>query len=348
MNAAPREVKTTCCYCGVGCGILAGTDGAQVTAVRGDPDHPANFGRLCSKGANLHHSASPLLRQQVRALAPELRRGRAGPRSAASWDDSLDFVAANNAALINLHLATGQIGKPGAGPFSLTGQPNAMGGREVGGMANLLSGHRDLNSAQDRAEVAALWGVPDVPAKVGKTAVELFDALADGSVKMVWIACTNPAQSMPDQKRVRAALEKAELVREIEARFGIDGAGVLRYDDAKRGNARHLLVRDGKLGAVALAGDIAAEAWLRQTLEAESPVAALGRLLLAPSATAPQGFKARGRIVCGCFNVAESEIKAELGGMAAGVDRLAGLQGKLKCGTNCGSCLPELRQMAHG
>ena len=68
-----------------------------------------------------------------------------------------------NAALINLHLLTGQIGKPGAGPFSLTGQPNAMGGREVGGLANLLSAHRDLNNSQHRAEVAALWGVEDVP-----------------------------------------------------------------------------------------------------------------------------------------------------------------------------------------
>ena len=98
--------------------------------------------------------------------------------------------AAKNAALINLHLATGQIGKPGAGPFSLTGQPNAMGGREVGGMANLLSGHRDLNNAAHRAEVAALWGVPSVPQQVGKTAVEMFQAAADGEIKALWIACT--------------------------------------------------------------------------------------------------------------------------------------------------------------
>jgi len=119
---------------------------------------------------------------------------------------------AKNAALINLHLATGQIGKPGAGPFSLTGQPNAMGGREVGGLANLLSAHRDLANPQHRAEVAALWGVDAVPSKPGLTAVELFDALAAGSVKMVWIACTNPAQSMPDQTTVRAGLARAELV----------------------------------------------------------------------------------------------------------------------------------------
>jgi assimilatory nitrate reductase catalytic subunit len=117
-----------------------------------------------------------------------------------------------NSALINLHLATGQIGKPGAGPFSLTGQPNAMGGREVGGMANLLSAHRDLASESDRAEVAAFWGVDRVPARPGRTAVEMFDAVRRGEIKAIWIACTNPAQSMPDAGSVREALEHAEFV----------------------------------------------------------------------------------------------------------------------------------------
>lgn len=117
-----------------------------------------------------------------------------------------------NAALINLHLATGQIGKKGAGPFSLTGQPNAMGGREVGGMANLLSGHRDLANPEHRDEVAQLWGVNSVPAKAGKTAVEMFDAVKDGSIKAIWIACTNPAHSMPDLNKVLSALNAAELV----------------------------------------------------------------------------------------------------------------------------------------
>jgi len=124
---------------------------------------------------------------------------------------------AKNAALINLHLATGQIGKPGAGPFSLTGQPNAMGGREVGGMANLLSAHRDLANPQHRAEVAALWCVADVPGQPGKTAVEMFQAAADGEIKALWIACTNPAQSMPDQATVRRALQRAEFVVVQEA-----------------------------------------------------------------------------------------------------------------------------------
>ncbi|MFZ3126369.1 MAG: molybdopterin-dependent oxidoreductase [Acidovorax sp.] len=124
---------------------------------------------------------------------------------------------AKNAALINLHLATGQIGKPGAGPLSLTGQPNAMGGREVGGMANQLSAHRDLANPQHRAEMAALWGVADVPGKPGKTAVEMFQAAADGEIKALWIACTNPAQSMPDQATVRRALQRAEFVVVQEA-----------------------------------------------------------------------------------------------------------------------------------
>ncbi len=122
-----------------------------------------------------------------------------------------------NAALINLHLATGQIGKPGAGPFSLTGQPNAMGGREVGGMANLLSAHRDLGNAQQREEVAAMWGVPSVPSQPGKTAVDMFEAAARGEIKALWIACTNPAQSLPDQATVRRALETAEFVVVQEA-----------------------------------------------------------------------------------------------------------------------------------
>jgi assimilatory nitrate reductase catalytic subunit len=151
----------------------------------------------------------------------------------------------------------------------------------------------------------------------------------------------------------RAADEYAavpELTREIEARFGIAGADVLRYDDTRRGNTRHILVRDGKLAAVSMAGDLSAESWLKQYLENEQPVAALGRMLLMPSDKPPQGFKARGRIVCNCFNVAESEIGVVLAGQdlinhGLPEARLASLQEKLKCGTNCGSCVPELKQI---
>lgn len=432
----PITTRSTCPYCGVGCGVLIDSVGSQITAVRGDPQHPANFGKLCTKGQTLHLTASPAIAQQTRLLQPMRRLQRGAPAQAMAWDAALNlatdrfasvieqhgpdavgfyisgqlltedyyafnklakgligtnnvdtnsrlcmssavagykltlgadappacyddvnhaqclfivgsnaafthpvlfrrieeakkanpamkvivadprrtdtagfadlflplqpgsdvmlfhgllhimlwegwidstYIAAHttgfdalkslvrehtpervaqacglkkedlftaaqwfatspatlslycqglnqsssgtakNATLINLHLATGQIGKPGAGPFSLTGQPNAMGGREVGGLANLLSAHRDLANPAHRAEVAALWGVPDVPEKPGLTAVEMFQAAADGQVKALWIACTNPAQSMPDQATVRRALQRAEFVVVQEA-----------------------------------------------------------------------------------------------------------------------------------
>ena len=433
------EVKSTCCYCGVGCGVLIEHDGMRITGVRGDPEHPANLGRLCTKGASLHLAARPA----SRLLHPELRaqRGAAGQR--VNWAQALDTAAArfaeiirahgpnsvafyvsgqlltedyyvfnklakgligtnnidtnsrlcmssavagykqtlgvdappccyediaqagtlliaganpavahpivfrriedakaanpalkvividprrsetaeiadlhlalrpgtdialfngllnilinegwldpayiaahtegfdrlreivrsytparvaelcglasadlllaarwfaqngpalslycqglnqsahgthNNAALIHLHLATGQIGKPGAGPFSLTGQPNAMGGREVGGLANLLPAHRDLANPEHRAEIARFWGVPQVPEQPGKAAVDLFRALQTGEIKAVWIACTNPAQSLPNQPAVRAALRSAEFVVLQEAFADTDTA----------------------------------------------------------------------------------------------------------------------------
>ncbi len=424
-----QETKSTCCYCGVGCGVIIQSKGNRIVGVRGDPEHPANFGRLCTKGSTLHLTARED-RLSARALHPELRTSRQDKRSRVTWDEALEHAAQRfadiirqhgpesvafyisgqlltedyyvfnklakglvgtnnvdtnsrlcmssavsgykatlgadappacyedidhagclfivgsntafahpilfrrieeartrnpalklvvadprrtdtaqgadlflpiqpgtdvalfngmlhvllweglvdinyinshtqgfdklretvrgytpkmvadicgipeadiitaakwfgagptlslycqglnqsssgtdkNAALINLHLATGQVGKPGMGPFSLTGQPNAMGGREVGGMANLLSAHRNLADPQHRAEVAQLWGVDSVPDQPGKTAVELFDAMESGEIKAVWIACTNPAHSMPDAGRVRAALERAEFV----------------------------------------------------------------------------------------------------------------------------------------
>ena len=420
-------VKSTCCYCGTGCGVEIDVDHGQVLAVRGDPEHPANFGRLCTKGLTLAHT----LHADSRLTEPRLRPGRLGSGQAVSWDVALDTVserlaaiiaehgpesvafylsgqmltedyyvynklargligtphvdtnsrlcmssavtgyklalgadappcsyedfdhadcvliagsnmayahpvlfrrleaarAANpkmklivvdprrtdtaasadlhlaiqpgtdvalfngmlhaliwddrldrdfinahtegfaelrhavreytpkmaadicgiseealltaarwfgeagaalslwcmglnqsahgsdkNLALINLHLATGQIGRPGAGPFSLTGQPNAKGGREVGGLATALSGHRDPANPQHRAEVAAIWGVDALPATPGKTAIPMFDAIAAGQIKALWIVCTNPAHSMPDANKVREALAACELV----------------------------------------------------------------------------------------------------------------------------------------
>ena len=421
-----KQTKSTCCYCGVGCGVIIHSENDKIIDVKGDPQHPANFGRLCTKGSTLHLSA----KLDNRLLYPELRANRDLPRKRATWDESLDlavekfaktiethgpdsvafyisgqlltedyyvfnklakgligtnnvdtnsrlcmssavagykatlgsdappacyedidhtaclFIAGSNtafahpiiyrriedakaknpdlkivvvdprqtdtakaadlhlailpgtdvalfngmlhimlweglldhayiekytngfaelketvreytpkmvadicgikeadiitaakwfgkgpslsmycmglnqsvngtdknAALINLHLATGQIGKPGAGPFSLTGQPNAMGGREVGGMANLLSGHRDLANPEHRAEIAKFWGVDSVPETPGKAAIAMFDAVKEGSIKAIWIACTNPAHSMPDLNNVVEALDVAEFV----------------------------------------------------------------------------------------------------------------------------------------
>jgi assimilatory nitrate reductase catalytic subunit len=429
------ETRSTCPYCGVGCGVIIESDGGEITGVRGDPGHPANFGRLCTKGQSLHLTASVSVTRQARLLLPMRRATRGAVPQAVGWDAALDevanrfadvvqskgpdavglyvsgqlltedyyvfnklakgllgtnnidtnsrlcmssavagykatlgadappcsyedldhagtvFIAGSNmawahpilmrrledakrakpaqkwivvdprrtetadaadlhlqilpgtdvalfnglahlllwegfadrrfidahtsgfeglrdavrnctpaltaqlcgikeealvqaarwfgagptlslycqglnqsvagtdknAALINLHLVTGQIGKPGAGPFSLTGQPNAMGGREVGGLANLLSAHRDLANAQHRAEVASLWGVADVPSQPGKTAVEMFQAAADGAIEALWIVCTNPAQSLPDQAMVRRALERCPFVVVQEA-----------------------------------------------------------------------------------------------------------------------------------
>lgn len=117
-----------------------------------------------------------------------------------------------NVSLMNLSLLTGQIGKKGSGPFSLTGQPNAMGGREVGGMANLLAAHKDLENPEHRKQVSEFWGGKEISEKPGLTATEMFDALHSGKLKAVWIVCTNPVVSLPDSLKVEASLEKANFV----------------------------------------------------------------------------------------------------------------------------------------
>jgi assimilatory nitrate reductase catalytic subunit len=422
-----QTTASTCCYCGVGCGVLIEHDGRNIIGVSGDPAHPANFGKLCSKGSTLHLTGDI----SARALHPELRLGKGLARGVTDWDTALDHAAnvfaetirehgpdsvafyisgqlltedyyafnklaralvgtnnidsnsrlcmssavvgykrslgadappcnyedielsdcvmivgsnmayahpilfrrleeaksrrpdmkvividprrtdtcdladlhlaitpgtdvalfhgllhlllmkgltdqdfidehtddyaelealaqdytpelvaqtcgisiqqlhdcaqwigqapsflslwcmglnqstsgsAKNSALINLHLATGQIGRPGAGPFSLTGQPNAMGGRETGSLSNLLPGHREAANAEHRAEVARYWGIEQLPENPGLSAIELFEQMRTGNIKAVWIACTNPAQSLPDQVRVRQALETCPFV----------------------------------------------------------------------------------------------------------------------------------------
>ncbi len=115
-------------------------------------------------------------------------------------------------AIINCHLATGRIGKPGAGPFSVTGQPNAMGGREVGGMANMLAAHMEIENPEHRDRVQRFWNAPVVAQKPGLKAVEMFQALADGRIKALWIMATNPVDSMPDADAVEAAIKACPFV----------------------------------------------------------------------------------------------------------------------------------------
>lgn len=114
-------------------------------------------------------------------------------------------------AIINLHLATGQIGREGCGPFSITGQPNAMGGREVGGLANQLACHMGFTQ-EDISRVGRFWGSENVSKSAGLNAVDLFRAVEDGRIKAVWIMGTNPVVSLPDADRVRAGLARCPLV----------------------------------------------------------------------------------------------------------------------------------------
>ncbi|PVY77326.1 assimilatory nitrate reductase catalytic subunit [Tamilnaduibacter salinus] len=115
-------------------------------------------------------------------------------------------------AIINCHLATGRIGRAGATPFSVTGQPNAMGGREVGGLANTLAAHMDYGRPDHIARVARFWGVTELADGPGHKAVDLFDAVLRGDIQVLWIMATNPAVSLPDSERVREALRRCPTV----------------------------------------------------------------------------------------------------------------------------------------
>jgi assimilatory nitrate reductase catalytic subunit len=205
--------------------IAAHTSGFEALRERVREFTPAHAAKVCGVAAADIVTAA----RWFAGVAGEVAAGAAAASGAAGaarrstlslWCQGLNQSASGtdkNSTLINLHLATGQIGRPGAGPLSLTGQPNAMGGREVGGLANLLPGHREVADAAHRAEVAALWGVPALPATPGLAALEMFEAAAEGRIKALWIACTNPAQSLPDQTLVRRALERCEFVVVQEA-----------------------------------------------------------------------------------------------------------------------------------
>ena len=124
-------------------------------------------------------------------------------------------------SLINLHLMTGQIGKPGCGPFSLTGQPNAMGGREAGGLSHLLPGYRSVKNAEHRAQVEQFWGIAPgtISPHPGRTAWEMITGLETGDIELLWIAATNPVVSMPDLERTKAALRRSPFTVYQEAYY---------------------------------------------------------------------------------------------------------------------------------
>ncbi|WP_304617036.1 nitrate reductase [Paracoccus sp. (in: a-proteobacteria)] len=127
-------------------------------------------------------------------------------------------------AILNCHLATGRIGRPGMGPFSVTGQPNAMGGREVGGLANMLACHLELENPAHRAAVGAFWNAPRMASRPGLKAVDMFRAVEDGRIKALWIIHTNPAVTMPEADRVSRAIAACDFVSVSDIRADTDTA----------------------------------------------------------------------------------------------------------------------------
>ena len=155
-----------------------------------------------------------------RTSRPSSRCSRNTPRVVTLYSQGVNQSAQGTDkvnAIINCHLATGRIGKPGASPFSLTGQPNAMGGREVGGLANQLAAHMAF-TPPDIDRVRRFWKAPRIATHEGLKAVQMFEAIARGEIKALWVMGTNPAVSLPDADVARAALEEARTVRGLRER----------------------------------------------------------------------------------------------------------------------------------
>ena len=210
--------------------VRPGTDIALLNALacsiwqRGGTDE--SFAREHCRGFDDY--AAALARLDIDRLCNECGVVRDNVERAAEWLDAsrrwLSFYCMGLGqstvgmwkinSLINLHLLTGSIAKPGCGPFSLTGQPNAMGGREIGLLTHQLPGYRFVDNPEHRAEVERYWDAPPgtISDKPGLTAVEMFRALETGRLKAIWIAATNPAVSLPDLHHIRRALARAELV----------------------------------------------------------------------------------------------------------------------------------------
>ena len=223
----PRRTQT-CAYANVHLQLKPGTDIvlhhaiARVLIENGDID----FAFIKKHTEGFEKYSAKVMQRTIAEAAAICEVAEEDIRTAASYiADAKGFLTMwtmglnqsvigvnKNLSLINLNLITGHIGKPGSGPFSLTGQPNAMGGREVGGLSNLLPAHRNLASEEDRNYVQTFWGGTTISSKPGYTATEMFDALNDGRLKAIWIMCTNPLISLPDVRMAETALKKAKFV----------------------------------------------------------------------------------------------------------------------------------------
>jgi len=197
-------------------GLLAWVDQAGVTDpafLAGHVNAPEDFWEHIRTGHDLWTVAktcdiAPALLQQFFELFA------ATPRTVTLFSQGINQSIRGTDqvnAIINVHLATGRIGKPGAAPFSITGQPNAMGGREVGGLASTLAAHMDF-APENVERVGRFWAAPAMAAKPGLKAVDLFRAIGEGRIKALWVMATNPAVSLPDAGRVRDAMEACPFV----------------------------------------------------------------------------------------------------------------------------------------
>lgn len=224
---------------------LAIRPGSDVDLLYGMAHLLLKWGEIAPDYIAAHTAGFEEFRDRVQEYPPELVATRCGiaqedlEQAARYWANSqrvlsLWSMGINQSSegtvkarsIINLHLMTGQIGQPGAGPFSLTGQPNAMGGREAGGLANLLPGYRDVANAEHRATVEQFWGRPagSIDDKVGLTAWKMVEALEQDQVGILWIAATNPAVSFPSLDRAKAAFRRSPFTVHQDAYYPTETA----------------------------------------------------------------------------------------------------------------------------
>jgi ferredoxin-nitrate reductase len=232
----PRSTKTT-----EGADLhLAIKPGTDIDLFNGLAHLLIQQGHLDTNFIQAHTNNFPAFAELVEHYTPEVVAERCGisvedlKQAAEFWGTSQRVLSmwsmginqssegtAKVRSIINLHLMTGQIGQPGAGPFSLTGQPNAMGGREAGGLSHLLPGYRSVRNPEQRSQVEELWGLEPgtISPQPGRTAWQMITGLETGDVGLLWIAATNPVVSLPDLERTKAALRRSPFTIYQEAYY---------------------------------------------------------------------------------------------------------------------------------